>query len=30
MWNDIYVVVEVDVGKVGVEGDAKGGIQVST
>ena len=32
MWNDIYVltVVEADVGKVGVEGDAKGGIQVST
>ena len=32
MWNDIYVlaVVEADVGKVGAEGDAKRGIQVST
>lgn len=32
MWNDIYVliVVEADVGKVGAESDAKGGIEVST
>jgi hypothetical protein len=32
MWNDIYAlaVVEADVGRVGAESDAKGGIQVST
>ena len=32
MWNDIYVLagVEADVGRVGAESDAKGGIQVST
>ena len=32
MWNDLYAltIVEADVGKVGAESDAKGGIQVST
>ena len=32
MWNDIYVLtfVEDNVGRVGAESDAKGGIQAST
>jgi len=32
MWNDIYVLAfaEANVGRVGVESDAKGGIQVNT